>query len=138
MKALCTRCREVCLSQSALLEIEAPIKICSDILGQYHDLLRLFEYGGFSPESILLGDHVDCGKQSLVTMTLQLTYKAKYPKNFLLLRGNHVCASIVHIYGFYDECKRRYNIKTWKQFCDVFNRFPVCGLSPEISIMDQV
>ena len=44
----------------------------------------------------------------------------------------------MHIYGFYDECKRRYNIKTWKQFCDVFNCFPVCGLSPEISIMDQV
>ena len=35
--------REVCLSQSALLEIEAPIKICSAFLGQYHDPLRLFE-----------------------------------------------------------------------------------------------
>ena len=33
MKALCTRCHEVFLSQSALLEIEAPIKICSDIHG---------------------------------------------------------------------------------------------------------
>ena len=44
----------------------------------------------------------------------------------------------MRIYGFYDERKRRYNIKTWKQFCDVFNRFPVCGLSPEIGIMDQV
>ena len=57
VKALCTRCREVMLSQSALLEIEAPIKICCDILGQYHDLLRLFEYGGFSPENILLVDY---------------------------------------------------------------------------------
>ena len=33
MKALCARCREICLSQSGLLEIEAPIKICSDIHG---------------------------------------------------------------------------------------------------------
>ena len=76
--------------------------------------------------------------QSLETMILQLAYKPKYPVNFFLLRGNYVYASVMHIYGFYNECKRRYNIKTWKQFCDVFNCFPLCGLSPEISIMDQV
>ena len=32
------------------------------------------------------------------------------------------------IYGFYDECKRRYNIKMWKQFGDDFNTFFACGL----------
>ena len=45
---------------------------------------------------------------------------------------------MMHIYGVYDECKRRYNIKTWKQFCDVSNRFPVCGLSPEMIIIGQI
>ena len=85
-----------------------------------------------------MGDQADRGMQSLETMILQLAYKPKYPMNFGLLRGNYVCASVMHIYGFYNECKRRYNIKTWKQFCDVFNCFPLCGLSPEISIMDQV
>jgi serine/threonine-protein phosphatase PP1 catalytic subunit len=152
LKALCTATREVFLSQSALLELEAPLKICGDIHGQYHDLLRLFEYGGFPPESnyLFLGDYVDRGKQSLETITLMFAYKTKFPENFFLLRGNHECASITRIYGFYDECKRRYNIKMWKQFCDVFNTFPVCGLidekimcmhgglSPEISNMDQV
>jgi len=29
------------------------------------------------------------------------------------------------IYGFYDECKRRYNIKLWKTFTDCFNCLPV-------------
>jgi serine/threonine-protein phosphatase PP1 catalytic subunit len=152
LKALCSQARDTFLSQSALIELEAPLKICGDVHGQYHDLLRLFEYGGFPPESnyLFLGDYVDRGKQSLEVITLLFAYKTKFPENFFLLRGNHECASITRIYGFYDECKRRYNIKLWKQFCDVFNCLPVCalvdekiicmhgGLSPEITNMDQV
>ena len=64
----------------------------------------LFECGGFLPE---LGDYVDRGKQSLKTITLMFAYKTKFPENFFLLRGNHECASITRIYGFYNECKRR-------------------------------
>jgi len=152
IKALCSSVREAVLGQSSLLEVEAPLKICGDIHGQYHDLLRLFEYGGFPPASnyLFLGDYVDRGKQSLEVIVLLFAYKVKFPENFFTLRGNHECASITRIYGFYDECKRRYNIKLWKTFCDVFNCLPACslidekiicmhgGLSPEISDMEQI
>ncbi len=145
-----------------------------DIHGQYYDLLRLFEYGGFPPAAnylflgygkninevkknhnyvlciSIISDYVDRGKQSLETICLLLAYKVKYPENFFILRGNHECASINRIYGFYDECKRRYNIKLWKTFTDCFNCLPVAaivdekilcmhgGLSPELLNMDQI
>ena len=140
------------MSQPIFLELESPIKICGDVHGQYYDLLRLFEYGGYPPESnyLFLGDYIDRGKQSLETICLLLAYKIKYPENFFLTRGNHECASINRIYGFYDECKRRYSIKLWKIFTDCFNCLPIAallddkilcmhgGLSPDLTSLDQI
>lgn len=152
IRHLISKSREIFLSQPMLLELDAPLKICGDIHGQYYDLLRLFAAGGFPPSAnyLFLGDYVDRGKQSIETICLLLCYKIKNPENFFLLRGNHECASINRIYGFYDECKRRYNIKLWKTFSDCFNCLPVAaiidekifcchgGLSPDLNSMDQI
>jgi hypothetical protein len=66
-----------------------------------------------------------------VVFAVLLSLQIKYPENFFLLRGNHECASINRIYGFYDECKRRYNIRLWKTFTDCFNCLPVAALVDE-------
>lgn len=152
IKMVCLRARDILIAQPMLLELQAPVKIVGDIHGQYFDLLRVFEFGGFPPEAnyIFLGDYVDRGKQSLEVATLILAYKIRYPENFFILRGNHECAAINRIYGFYDECKRRYSIKLWKMFTDVFNCLPIAatidekifcvhgGLSPELTNLNQI
>ncbi|KAH8835295.1 Metallo-dependent phosphatase-like protein [Flagelloscypha sp. PMI_526] len=150
--AICLAAREVFLSQPTLVELSPPVKIVGDVHGQYSDLIRLFEMCGFPPAAnyLFLGDYVDRGKQSLETILLLLCYKIKYPENFFLLRGNHECANVTRVYGFYDECKRRCNIKTWKTFIDVFNCLPIAaivaakifcvhgGLSPSLHSMDDI
>lgn len=150
--SICHRAREVLLSQPALLELDAPVKIVGDVHGQFTDLIRMFEMCGFPPNSnfLFLGDYVDRGKQSLETILLLLCYKIKYPENFFLLRGNHECANVTRVYGFYDECKRRCNVKIWKTFIDTFNCLPIAaivaakifcvhgGLSPALSHMDDI
>ena len=152
VKRILTKSREVFMQQPPLLELNAPINICGDIHGQYPDLLRMFEFGRFPPESnyLFLGDYVDRGKQSMECMLLLLCFKIKFPENFFLLRGNHEASQINRIYGFYDECKRRYNVKLWKLFNDCFNCLPFVaiveekifcahgGLSPSLSNMDQL
>ncbi|PSS19612.1 Serine/threonine-protein phosphatase PP1 isozyme 9 [Actinidia chinensis var. chinensis] len=152
IRQLCVNARQILLSQPNLLEIHAPVKICGDIHGQYQDLLRLFEYGGYPPAAnyLFLGDYVDRGKQSLETICLLLAYKIRYPDKIFLLRGNHEDAKINRIYGFYDECKRRFNVRLWKIFTDCFNCLPVAaliegkilcmhgGLSPELQNLGQI
>ena len=118
IKWLIQTSKEIFLKQPAFLELESPITVCGDTHGQYPDVLKLFEAGGFPPDTnyLFLGDYVDRGKQSLETICLLMAYKIKYDENFFMLRGNHECGSINRIYGFYDECKKRYNLKLWKMF----------------------
>jgi len=152
IRGLCMKSRQIFISQPVLLQLEAPIKIVGDIHGQYYDLLRLFEYGGYPPDAnyLFLGDYVDRGSWGLETICLLLAYKIKYPENFFLLRGNHECASINRIYGFYEECKRRYNVRLWRTFTDCFNCLPIAavidekilcmhgGLSPDLKSLEQI
>ena len=129
------------------------MNIVGDIHGQYYDLLRIFDYGGYpslDQNYLFIGDYVDRGKQSIEVITLLLAFKVKFPNNFNLLRGNHECQSINKTYGFYDECKRRYSVSLWRDFGNCFNYMPVSaiieqrilcmhgGLSPDLHSLEQI
>ena len=152
IKFLIEKSSQIIKDQKMLVDLEAPLHVCGDIHGQYYDLLRIFEHCGYPGEYnyLFLGDYVDRGKQSLETVCLLLAYKIKYPTKVTLLRGNHESSVTNRIYGFYDECKRRYNVRLWRSFTDLFNILPVAaliddkilcmhgGLSPELKNLQNI
>ena len=127
--------------------------MCGDIHGQYHDLMELFNIGGHLPDTnyLFMGDYVDRGYHSVETVSLLIVLKVRYKERITILRGNHESRQITQVYGFYDECVRKYgNVNVWKMFTDLFDFLPLTaviesrifclhgGLSPSIDTLDEI
>jgi serine/threonine-protein phosphatase 6 catalytic subunit len=153
LRILCEKVKEILIEESNVQPVSAPVTICGDIHGQFHDLLELFNKGGEIPNTryIFMGDFVDRGYNSVETFQLLLCLKLKYPAHITLLRGNHETRQITTVYGFYDETIRKYgNANPWKYCTEVFDYLGIgavvegkifCihgGLSPEIKTLDQI
>ncbi|KAK4428205.1 Phytochrome-associated serine/threonine-protein phosphatase [Sesamum alatum] len=153
LQLLCEYVKEILIEESNVQPVNSPVTVCGDIHGQFHDLMKLFQTGGHVPETnyIFMGDFVDRGYNSLEVFTILLLLKARYPANITLLRGNHESRQLTQVYGFYDECQRKYgNANAWRYCTDVFDYLTLSaiidgtvlcvhgGLSPDIRTIDQI
>ncbi|WVQ94216.1 serine/threonine-protein phosphatase PP-X isozyme 1 [Kwoniella sp. CBS 9459] len=153
VKELCLKAKEILMEEGNVQYVDSPVTICGDIHGQFFDLMELFKIGGFCPETnyIFMGDFVDRGFYSVETFLLLLLYKVRYPDRITLIRGNHESRQITQVYGFYDECQRKYgSSNVWRYCCDVFDYLSLgcvvdgrvfCvhgGLSPQVGRLDGI
>eukprot|EP00210_Caulerpa_lentillifera_P006413 g6126.t1 len=131
VKSLCDKAKEILMKESNVQPVNSPVTVCGDIHGQFQDLLELFRIGGNCPETnyLFMGDYVDRGYNSVETVTLLVALKVRYKDRITILRGNHESRQITQVYGFYDECLRKYGTPdVWRHFTDLFDYLPLTGL----------
>ena len=141
------------MDESNVQRVDAPVTICGDIHGQFYDMLELFRVGGDCPgrNYLFLGDFVDRGHYSVETFLLLVALKVRHPGRITLIRGNHESRQITQVYGFYDECLRKYgSVNVWKYCTEVFDFLSLSaiiddrvfcvhgGLSPSVNTLDQI
>lgn len=92
---------------------------------------ELFKVAGDCPDTnyLFLGDFVDRGFHSVETFLLLLAFKVRYPDRITLIRGNHESRQITQIYGFYDECVRKFgNATVWRYCCELFDYMSLAAI----------
>ncbi|XP_049852363.1 serine/threonine-protein phosphatase 2A catalytic subunit beta isoform-like [Schistocerca gregaria] len=153
VKRLCLLACEILREEDNVQAVSCPVTVCGDIHGQWSDLIELFKIGGNLPDTnyLFMGDYVDRGYYSVETVSLLVCLKIRYRDRITILRGNHESRQITQVYGFYDECYRKYgSANVWKYFTDMFDYLPLTalidtrifclhgGLSPHIETLDGI
>jgi serine/threonine-protein phosphatase 2A catalytic subunit len=153
IRELCVKATEILGAEPNVPNVPAPVTVVGDIHGQFLDLVELFKIGGPCPSTnyLFMGDYVDRGYNSVECALLVVLLKTRFPNRICILRGNHESRQITQVYGFYDECLRKYGTaNVWKMFTDLFDYMPLAatvdarifaphgGLSPSLETLDQI
>ncbi|GJD07130.1 Serine/threonine-protein phosphatase 4 catalytic subunit [Galdieria sulphuraria] len=131
IKVLCGKVREILVEEGNVQVVYAPVVVVGDVHGQFYDLLELFKVGE--------------------TLLLLLALKVRFPDRVALIRGNHESRQVTQVYGFYEECVRKFGSATvWRLCAEIFDCMSLSavveqrvfcvhgGLSPGIESLEDI
>lgn len=153
IKFLLNKARDHLIQDPNVIILEPPIVIIGDIHGQFFDLLEIFNHTGKCPDVnfVFLGDYVDRGYHGVEVILYLLALKVRYPSKVTLLRGNHETRTMTQVYGFYDECMKKFGSPLiYGLLMGIFDLLPISavignklflvhgGLSPNIKMVSDI
>eukprot|EP01062_Namystynia_karyoxenos_P077087 TRINITY_DN768_c1_g3_i1.p1 TRINITY_DN768_c1_g3~~TRINITY_DN768_c1_g3_i1.p1 ORF type:complete len:338 (+),score=95.06 TRINITY_DN768_c1_g3_i1:98-1015(+) len=153
VKQLGEMAKEILGKEDNVVCVGTPAVVVGDIHGQFYDMREMFMIGGNVPFTnyVFMGDYVDRGFYSVETLLLLVALKVRHPDRVWLVRGNHESRQITQVYGFYDECLRKYgNVNVWRYCAEIFDNMALAalvsskvlsihgGLSPSLTTIDQI
>ena len=149
IKIISEKAKQIFKEEQNVVKISLPITICGNIKGLFGNLLEIFKISGNIPETnyLFLGGY----SYSIEVISLLFCLKVRYPKRITLLRGLAEDMTNCHIFGFFEETKRKYgNDEIFKIICEVFNFMPLAaiinnkifcihgGLTPDLETIEEI
>ncbi|AFM99222.1 PP2A-like protein phosphatase [Encephalitozoon hellem ATCC 50504] len=122
--------RKILESEPNILHIDTPVNVVGDVHGHFYDVLNMLSLMEDPSEKpyLFLGDYVDRGYNSVDLILLLFAYKRLYKNNLYLLRGNHETRMLSSVYGFKEECVRKYDLIVYWRICEAFQYLPVAAI----------
>ena len=116
----------------------AKLFFVGDTHGSFFDTIKLIPYFvneiqkgeeyGYEVKIVFIGDFVDRGKLDIHNLLYIMTFNLKYPKNVLLLRGNHEELSINAHYGFGTRVMKYFSQLLFASFNHMFKDLPLIAI----------
>eukprot|EP00727_Mastigamoeba_balamuthi_P007657 m51a1_g3511 hypothetical protein (766) ;mRNA; r:873142-875879 len=116
--------------------------IIGDIHGELSTVHRVFDKSSVaglfrkSRHVIFLGDYIDKGPNSILTLLSVLLMKIAYPENVHMLRGNHETLPVAMVGSFRQDVLSKYSYEVFALFTELFDSLPLaCTINHDTFIV---
>ena len=131
--AIITHAASILKKEPNLVRIDGKVLVVGDIHGQFYDLVELLRKQRYSGNSmtgkkiLFLGDYVDRGKYQPEVVAYLFAFKAQFPNQVYLLRGNHETREMTECYDFRSQMIKMYDLETYQYVVEMFDQLPLAA-----------